>query len=155
LLYAAEAAAETALAGLAQASSWNDVLSGATPSTFRDGTLTPMLTAGQRLDLAALTSALQAASDADARRGADNPRWRLFVYQPLAGLTRSASATDYVVAWVADDAAEVDGDPLADANDIVTIRAQALGPQGRQRTVETTVTKDDVGIKILSWREVR
>jgi hypothetical protein len=155
MLYAAEAAADCALAGLAHASSWNGVLSGAASSVFRDTTLTPVLASGERFDLAALTVSLQAHSDADARRGADNPRWRLFVYQPLSRMVRSAVASEYLVAWVADDAAEEDGDPLSDANDIVVIRAQALGPRGLQRAVEATVAKDDVGVKVLSWREIR
>jgi hypothetical protein len=155
LLYAAEAAADCALAELTRAASWSAVLSGATVSGFREATQTPVLASGERLDLAALTASLQSASDADARRGANNPRWRLFVYQPLARIARSPLATGYVVAWVADDATETDGDPLIDRNEVVTIRAQALGPHGTQRSVEATVAKDAVGVTLLSWREVR
>jgi hypothetical protein len=155
MLYAAEAGADCALSGLAHASQWSHVLSGATPSVFQDATLRPVLASGEQLDLVALTASLQSASDADARRGADNPRWRLFVYEPLSRLARAADASEYVVAWVADDAAEVDGDPLSDSNDIVVIRAQALGPQGLRRTVEAAVTKDVAGVKTLSWREIR
>lgn len=155
LLYAAEAAADCAIADVARASSWNDVLAGTARSTFRDTTLTPILASGERLDLAALTTSLQATSDADARRGADNPAWRLFLYQPLSQIARSGSASEYVAAWVADDAAESDGDPLSDRNDIVSIRAQAFGPHGLQRTIEVALTKDPVGVKALSWREIR
>lgn len=154
-LYGAEAAADCALSELTRATSWNDVLSGASQSAFRDATAAPVLPSGERLDLAALTASLQAASDADARRGANNPRWRLFVYLPLSRIARSTNASGYVVAWVADDAAETDDDPLADRNDIVTVRAQAVGSQGLQRTVEATVTKDEIGVRLLSWREVR
>ena len=155
LLYAAEAAADCALADLGGPASWTSVLSGTSTSSFRDTTLTPVLASGERIDLTAMTSALQSASDAAARRGANNPRWRLFVYEPLSRIVRSAHAADYVVAWVADDAAETDDDPLTDGNDIVTIRAQALGPQGLQRAVEVTVVKEAIGVSLLSWREVR
>lgn len=155
LLYAAEAAADCALADLGGPASWTSVLSGTSTSSFRDTTLTPVLASGERIDLMAMTSALQSASDAAARRGANNPRWRLFVYEPLSRIVRSAHAADYVVAWVADDAAEADDDPLTDGNDIVTIRAQALGPQGLQRAVEVTVVKEAIGVSLLSWREVR
>ncbi len=155
LLYAAEAAADCALADLGRPASWTSVLSGISPSSFRDATLTPVLASGERIDLIAMTSALQSASDASARRGANNPQWRLFVYQPLSRVTRSAPVAEYLVAWVADDAAESDDDPLTDRNDIVTIRAQALGPLGLQRAVEATVVKDALGVSLLSWREVR
>jgi hypothetical protein len=155
MLYAAEAAAECALADLARAPSWSGVLSGTASSAFRDATLTPVLDSGERLDLAALTASLQSASDAEARRGPDNPRWRLFVHQPFSRISRSAAALEYVAAWVADDASETDADPFSDRNDIVIVRAQALGPQGLQRAVEATVAKDDVGLRVLSWREVR
>lgn len=155
ILYAAEAAADCALSGLVRATSWNSVLSGASQAVFRDATMAPVLPSGERVDLAALTASLQAASDADARRGANNPRWRLFVYQPLSRISRSAHASEYVVAWVADDATETDDDPLTDRNDIVTVRAQAFGSQGLQRSVEATITKDAIGVSLLSWREVR
>jgi len=155
VLYAAEAAADCALSDLARVASWSNILSGVSQSAFRDSTLAPVLPSGERVDLTALTASLQAASDADARRGANNPRWRLFLYQPLSRIVRSPHSADYVVAWVADDAAETDDDPLADRNDIVTVHAQAFGSQGLQRTVEATIAKDDLGVRLLSWREVR
>jgi hypothetical protein len=154
-LHAAEAAAEAALADVSRAPSWTAVLSGASMSTLLDGTLAPVLASGERLDLAALTAAWQAVSDAAARRGADNPRWRLFLYGPLARLARSPHPSAYVAAWVADDEAETDGDPLADGNGVVTVRAQAFGPGGLQRTVEATVAREAIGMRLLSWREVR
>lgn len=154
-LYAAEGAAECAIADVLRAASWNGVLSGAIPGTFRDGTLTPESPAGGRLDLTALTASLQASSDAAARRGADNPRWRLMLFEPLSQITRRQPASEYVVAWVADDPSETDADPLTDSNGKITVRARAYGRQGVQRTVEATLVKIDGGIGMLSWREVR
>jgi len=154
MLSAADAAADLASAEVIRASSWNDVLNGVTRSTFQDGTLTPRLSSGEMVNLTTMTAALQAASDADANQGLNNPRWRLFLYQPLASITRSAS-TEYVVAWVADDVAETDNDPMTDGNGLLVIRAQALGRQGLQRTIDVTIAREDLGIGITSWREVR
>jgi len=153
--YAADAAADLAVSLVSRASSWSDVLSGARPSSFRDGTMSPVLPSGEPLDLAALTGSLQRTSDAEARRGANNPRWQLFLFRPLAAIARSAFTRQYVIAWVADDPTEIDDDPLADSNGIVTIRAQAIGRQGRQRAIEATVAKRDIGLDVLSWREIR
>ncbi len=155
MLYAAEAAAECAVSDVGRTASWSDVLSGASASTFRDATLAPVLPSGERLDLAALTAALQASSDATVRRGANNPRWRLFLYHPLSQIARSSDSTEYVVAWVADDPAETDDDPLADGNGRVTVRAQAFGRQGTERTIDVTIAKAPMGASILSWREIR
>src|SRR5262245_9181739 len=56
LLYAADAAAETATAEVLRAASWNGVLTGATTSLFRDSTMTPRLASGETLDLNRLTT---------------------------------------------------------------------------------------------------
>src|SRR5688572_22442552 len=73
LAYAAEAAANTAIVELGRAGPWTNVLTGLVRSTFCDTTLSPMLASGDRLDLVAQTTTLQAESDAFAQRGADNP----------------------------------------------------------------------------------
>ena len=158
LTYAAEAGASAAMADLSRMNSsylWSTVLSGAVRSSSCDTTMMPMLASGERIDLTALTTALQAASDADARRGADNPRWRLYLYQPLAAIARTPTASSYVAVWVADDAAEADGDPQADSNGVITIRSQAFGPRGMQRTIDATLATDAAGMKLVSWRDVR
>ena len=69
-------------------------------------------------------------------------------------MTRTASP-EYVVAWVADDLAETDNDPLTDGNGLMVIRAQAIGRLGVQRTIDVTIAREDLGIGITSWREVR
>jgi hypothetical protein len=155
LSYAAEAGANVAISDLARVSSWTTVLSGAVRSPFCDSTLQPATAFGDRLDLSALTSAFQSASDADARRGANNPRWRLYLYQPLSVIARTSLASSYVVVWVADDAAEADGDPQSDSNGLLAMRAEAFGPQGMQRTIDATLANDAAGVKLVSWRDVR
>jgi hypothetical protein len=79
----------------------------------------------------------------------------LFLYRPLSQLARAADAPEYVVAWVADDLAETDNDPLRDSNGAVSVRAQAIGRHGIQRTVEATIANENLGVGVLSWREVR
>ena len=154
-LYAAEAAADCAVSEVLKAASWDDVLSGLSTSVFRDATLVPALASGESLNLSTLTASMQAASDAGVQRGADNPRWRLFLYKAMAQITRTANSRAYAVAWVADDATETDGNPLVDGNGIVVIRAQAVARLGHQRTIEVVVAKQALGMSILSWREIR
>jgi len=155
LAYAAEASANVAIADLAHAGSLTTVLTGLVRSPFCDSTLSPVLSSGERLDLAAQTTRLQASSDAFAQRGADNPWWRLYLYQPLAAIARTPLASSYVAVWVADDAAEADGDAQRDSNGLIAMRAEAFGPQGMQRAIEATLAADGSSVRLVSWRDVR
>jgi hypothetical protein len=155
VLEAAAAAGEAAFAEVAATPSWNDVLAGLAVSAYRDGTLSPRLLSNETLDVAAETAALQTASDARARRGLDNPRWRLFLHSPLAAMTRTSAAREYVMAWVADDVSETDNDPETDTNGVVVIRAKAVARLGVSRTVEAAFVRQDGRARLLSWREVQ
>jgi hypothetical protein len=155
LAFAAEAAANVAMVDLGRAGTWSSVLSGAVRSPFCDATLSPTLVSGEQLDLAAQTALLQAASDAWVQRGADNPQWRLYLYQPFAAIARTSSTSSYLAVWVADDAAEADGDAGRDSNGLIAIRAEAFGPQGMQRAIEATLATGGFGVKLVSWRDVR
>jgi hypothetical protein len=155
LLHAAEAAAECAVADTLRAGPLTDLLSGVATSRFVDGTTTPTLASGETLDLGNVTSVLQVASDSAIGRGADNPRWRLFLSSPLSRISRSAAPTEYVVAWVADDAAEQDGDPASDSNGVIVVRAQAFSRLGVHRVVEVVVADRNLRRSVLSWREIR
>jgi hypothetical protein len=77
------------------------------------------------------------------------------LYQPLSVIARTSLASSYVVVWVADDAAEADGDPQRDSNGLIAMRAEAFGPQGMQRTIDATLANDGAGVKLVSWRDVR
>jgi hypothetical protein len=158
--YAAEAAAERALQDLLRVDAWSDVLSGAAPSSFVDGTLTPVLASGQPLDLAGLTTGLQRESDLVSSWGANNPQWRLFLYGPLSAVTGTGPVQSpaYLVAWVADDPAEIDGNPFADSNARITLIARAIGLFQSTRLVEVTLARlrpGAAGVRVLSWREVQ
>ena len=71
------------------------------------------------------------------------------------------SAT-YVVVWAADDSADGDGNPAADANGIIELHAHALAPGGGRRVVTALIQRPPAGagappgaLKVLSWRDVR
>lgn len=144
-LYAADAAIERVMSDILLTPSWNDILSGQVKSGFLDDTLTPILPSAEQVSLTALTSDVQAASDATAPWGPNNPQWRLFAYGRLSDMAafNMLNSSEYVVVWVADDPSETDGNPSADSNGVITVLAQALGPQGTYRTVEVTVAKTD------------
>ena len=157
--YAADAAAERAVQDLLRLNDWTAVLSGAASSTFTDGTRTPTLPSAQPLDLVALTTGFQAESDVVASWGSNNPQWRLFAYGPLAGITGTGTVQSaYLVAWVADDPAETDGNPFADTNGRITLVARSVGLFQTTRLVEVTLARigsGPAGARVLSWREVQ
>jgi hypothetical protein len=72
----------------------------------------------------------------------------------MATMVASPTATAYAVAWVADDPADGDNDPLRDSNGVVSVRAMAFGQFGTRKSIEVTVTNAR-GISTLSWRELR
>lgn len=144
-LYAADAAVERVMSDILLTPSWNNILSGATKSAFIDNSLTPTLPSGQQINLTFLTAEMQAASDATSKWGPNNPQWRLFAYGPLSDMASNnmVNSTEYVVVWVSDDPSEVDDDPSADTNGVITVLAQAIGQHGSFRTIEVTLAKTD------------
>ena len=77
----------------------------------------------------------------------------------------------YLLAWIADDPADADGDPQADApvgvegHGVVWLRGAAIGPRGARAEVEALVARPcagdgalarcEGGIRVQSWRVVR
>lgn len=190
--YAAEAAIERALADLRNQVDWTPVLAGSVQSSFVDGSPsgTRMLADGSTIDLDGLTNTANCqkaggcsdaevtAVTADRPWGANNPRWTLFAYGPLANTLGSAGVRSafYVLAFVGDDPSENDGNASVDGlmvantpnpgNGIVVVRGEAFGPRGAHRVVEATIARltsppaDPDGqpsteLRVLSWREVR
>jgi hypothetical protein len=129
------------------------------------------------------SSAMDAAT-ADRPWGSNNPRWQLFAWGFLNGLLPAAESSFYVVAMVADDSSENDGDPLLDGSTACTqngivacnpgtgrieLRAEAFGPFGAHKILESTISRsgpdgreavynsgsNQTGARILSWREMR
>ena len=101
--------------------------------------------------------------------------WRLFGYAPLdtlldaagpgasgaagtgtgtgSGSGSGADSTLYTVAWVADDPADGDGNPSADANGRVTVRVEAFGPFRSRQALIATVRRQGGSLELISWRE--
>jgi hypothetical protein len=153
--YASRAAAAVAAADLRVLPSWTLLVApgvvpevSATPGQFVDSTLAPAAPwGGPALDLRALTTRLQADSDAAAPAGGPAPPWRLFEYGPLVRLAPDSASRNpyYLVVWVADESGTV------------VTRAVAYGPGDGRSIVEVSVIRQpDTGqLRILAIRPVR
>ena len=174
LLYAADAAIERAVGDLRMRSDWRTV-PGDPPSAtddFRDGTAPPRLPDGTVLNLALLTARRQSDNDAIYQQSVNRPVWRLFAHAPLGRLLPAGHipSTAYVVLWIADDAEDVDGDPLADSNDLLLLHAEAFGLRGARRRIEAAVAREvrnggtepvtppgeggGTEVRMITWRQV-
>ena len=160
-IYAADAVVEHVVQDLLMVPRWNDVLAGTVQSSFIDGSMDVQKTllGGGRITLCCgtntATSQLQADTDGLNLWGANNPRWRLFAWGPLAEILpgQTIDSRYYVAVWVADDPADAvpdaqgnpgatpDGNPLNDSNGVLTLHAEALGPSGTRKVVEVTVAR--------------
>ena len=126
------AAVELAVADLRRQPSWSAVLAAgaaplsAVPGRATDASVTPTPPwGGPPIDLRQLTVDVAAAADTG---GGEPQVWRLYEFGSLPQLVPDGSGAPlYVAAWVADDAADGDGDPLADRNGILAVRGLALG----------------------------
>jgi hypothetical protein len=193
-LYAADAVLEHTVDELGAIADWNAVLSGLVSSALTDGPSNGMraLADGRRIDLgevvnlascrqtAACSSSAMDAATADRPWGPNNPRWQLFAWGFLNGLLPAADSSFYVVAMVADDSSENDGDPLRDGSTACTqngivacnpgtgrieLRVEAFGPFGAHKILESTISRsgeadynsgsNQTGARVLSWREMR
>lgn len=170
LMYAADAGLEIAAQELRLVPDWNAVLAGVSRSTWVDGDSAGLrfLEDGTPLSLDEATnlancerktpcSALDMDAMTDLRPwGRNNPRWQLFAFAPLGH--------SYVIAWIGDDAAEQDGNPLLDGSEavnpgagIVAVRTEAFGVGGGHKVLEATARRSGgpMGVNLLSWKEIR
>ena len=154
LRLASESAAQLAIADLRRAGSWTAL--GALTGRFSDATLTPASPwDGAPLDLQAETASVQA--EADAFASGARRRWHLLESGPLTRAAAGESSPFYLVVWVADDGADVDGDPDTESNGILTLRADALGPNGGRASTLVSVMRTPVvggpdAIRVLTIR---
>lgn len=183
MLYAADAGIELAARDLATLEDWDLALSGALRSSFADGAPTGSrgIPGGGMVDLAAVTNMLncnkatdctvtQMNANSRARPwGANNPRWTLFAYGPMNGVTQFVRpAPCYLAVWIADDVREEDANPLSDQPDeaeaghgIVRVHAEAFGVAGSRRGIEAELARVCQpggclpGIRVQSWQELR
>ena len=145
-LYAADAAVERVVQDLLMVPRWNDVLAGTVQSSFIDGAMTDDQDAAGRRHHDALlrtntaTAQLQADTDTLNLWGANNPQWKLFAWGPLSEMLprRADRQPDYVARLGRRRSrglrtAHSDGNPLADANGMLTLHAEAIGPGGTRK----------------------
>ena len=178
---AAESAVALAVASLAQHADWTIAPGGGVGSPFTDGAPGMRVVGGATFDLGAethlrtcgrATACDDAATSAFAAArpwGGRNPRWQLLLHQPLAALDAVAGTVCpcYLVAWVADDPADADGDPRRDAppgvagHGVLLVRGAAFGGAGALAEVEALVAQPSRrsatpcgGIRVQSWGAV-
>lgn len=170
LLYAAEGTVALVIRELDTIADWSVVLTGATTSSFTDGAAIGVRTlpGGTTVTLCCgagtLTADVQARAHAGRSWGVATPQWQIFAWGRVqdwlpAGRIVSGS---YVVAWVADDPGDADGNPAADSNNRIEVHAQALGVGGGRRVVQATIERPagapsppPPGLRIVSWRDLR
>lgn len=170
LLYAAEGAVALAVRDLDAIADWSTVLSGAAVSSFTDGASTGVRTlpGGTTVVLCCgggtLTGEVQRRAHAGRNWGADTPQWRIIAWGPIAGWLPAGriDSAVFVAVWAADDPADGDGHPAADANGFMELHAHALGVSGGRRVVQVLVQRPPAGgfppppgIRIVSWRDMR
>ena len=158
-LYAADAGIERVMQDLLTVPDWNRLIAGTVKTSFTDGADpgARTLPGGSSLNLISATNMLNCGKTStctDAEMDAwsaerpwtdDNPRWQLIGYSPLADVIETGTVLSpmYIAVWIADDQAEVDGDPATDTNGVLLMRAQAFGPNGASSVVEITLGRTD------------
>ncbi len=169
MLYATEAIVERIRADLRGAGDIDGLLTGPAVSPFVDGASSGARAVhGVTIDLTELTNAElcgRATTCSDAAMhavtsqrpwGANNPHWRLFAHGWLHdAFALSAAAPIYGVAWIGDDPAEADGNPLRDSpgQGRIALRVRAYGPQGAQRDVDAILAGIPMRPRVLTWVE--
>ena len=157
-IYAADAAVEMAVQDLLMVPRWNDVISGGAvgspavssmTSSFVYGSASAEfdIPAGGKITLCCSSSSvsgqLQSETNAANLWGVNNPSWRLYAWGPLASIlpTQTVGSDAFVAVWVADDPSESDGNPMVDANGVLTLHAEAYGAGGTRKIIEVTVAR--------------
>jgi len=186
-VYAADVVAARGVHELSTIVDWTSVLTGEVRSSFGDGepggprvlddgstiNLTEIVNLSNCGTTAACGAAAMATIDAARPWGVNNPHWRLFAWGRLAHLLppHVPDTGLYVVLLVADDAAEIDGDPLHDGSGqnpgagVLRLRAEAFGADGIHGVTEQTVARVEpaelsrnpglLGVRVVSWRAGR
>jgi hypothetical protein len=175
-LYAADAAADYALAEVAGVADWDQLLNGAIRSTLVDGLpfgtrrvggapvdLSQLVTLANCHKTTTCSGAEMEAVTPERPWGANNPRWQLYAYGEIKSAVPGVDSPYYVVVLVGDDPSETDSDPADDGGGpdnpgagVLLLRAQAFGPRRAHKTIEIAIARTGVGrVRVLSWREIR
>lgn len=141
--YAADAMAARVVAETSREADWSILLCCGRQSSFMDASAHPATAWGEVIDLSAETQALQLRMNDEWNAGSDTPQWQLYAtgrFGELAG-THGVGEDAYLLAWIADDPAELDHDPSRDSNGVLIIRAQALGFRGVRGRVQVVLKR--------------
>jgi Tfp pilus assembly protein PilX len=133
--------------------------------TLADGRTINLVTATNMINCNKTTACSDAdmdANDGERQWSKNNPRFRLFAWGPVNDLNPTATLNSpfYVAVWIADDGAENDDNPSLDGgpvsaawqadgmdknggSGVLTLRAEAFGPSGAHRVIETTIARTD------------
>jgi hypothetical protein len=167
MLYAAEGAAALVVRDLGMAVDWNTVLTGAAASSFTDGAAIGSRTVpgGDTVVLCcgstSLTDEVQRRARGGRSWGSDTPVWQMFAWGPVNSWLPAGRIDSplYVVAWIADDPDDGDGNPYVDTNGFLELHVHALGTRGGRRVVEAIVERPAGGsladTMVRGWRDVR
>ena len=162
LALAADAGVEAVLAELQTVSHWTDILGGIVTSGLAGHAVPPVGPGEPPVTLSQLTGAIQAEYGRLGSWGVNTPQWRMFGHGWLTELVPAASpdGDEFLATFVADDAGESDGDPVADTNNRIQIAARASNRRGAHRTVLVTVEQissasGTPGVRVLSWKELQ
>jgi hypothetical protein len=141
--YAAESVAEYGVHILATLPDWNRVLQGSAGLIMSGVSTLPPAAGGGPVDLAAQTTDVQRTSYGSGVWGADTPRWRVFGHGiPGRDLPVADMSSDvYAFVWVSDDVTEEDGLADVDGNEMVVVRARAIGRRGSRCDVQVVLAR--------------
>jgi hypothetical protein len=130
------------------------------PITLPDGRTVDLAKATYMINCDKTTACSDAnmnTSTMDRPWGNNNPRFRLYAWGPVNDLitTGTLNSPYYVAVWIADDPTENDGNPSTDGgtpnngagtnpgSGVLTLRAEAFGPNGAHHVIEATISKTD------------
>jgi hypothetical protein len=153
-LYAADAALERVLlTGGLLTSAFVDGPAGGT-RVLPDGSVVDLGQVANMANCQKSTPCSNAELDAattDRPWGASNPRWVLYGWGALEGVLPAGGVGSacYLVVLAGQ------GPGQAGSPDLLALRAEAFGEAGVHKVVESTVTRADAGVRMLSWRTVR
>lgn len=138
---------------------------GTVTPTLADGRTINLISATNMINCNKTSSCSDAemnANDGERTWGNNNPRFRLFAWGPVNDLnpTSTLNSPFYIAVWIADDGPETDDDPNVDGGPpsavwqddgvdkntgagVLTLRAEAFGPGGTHRVIETTIARTD------------
>ncbi len=137
---AASAALAFAIAELQATADWDAVLSRAVSGGLTVGPL--RIRRGELVvDLDARASSFPPVEPGT--WGANTPRWVPYTWGPATSLAPGVLTSPvFVVAYVADDEWDGDGDPERDSNGRVRVRGEAFGPVHGNRAVVATIVRE-------------